>query len=100
MSSKENTGAQEAKYGQKMIEVRIRFWTNDIASEKGKVIPKHAWSSGVVRIEPNKAHGIIPKSPKPFHSLMDVSSVVEKVLIEHGIVLHTSKKMRKYILED
>jgi len=94
--SKNAIAEQEAKYGEKMIEVKIRFWTNNIASEKGRIIPKHAWSSGVVRMEPNKSHGIVPDSPRPFHTLMDVSAVIEKVLIEHGIVLHSSTKMKKY----
>jgi hypothetical protein len=98
MQSVEEIEAQEAKHGQKMIEVKIRFWTNDIA-EQGKVIPKHAWASGVVRIEANQAHGIVPGKPRPFHSLLDVTSVIEKVLIEHGIVLHAGRKMKKYFSE-
>ena len=96
MPKRTGISEQEAKHGEKMIEVKIRFWTNDIASETGKIIPKHAWASGVVRIEPNKSHGIVPGKPQPFHSLMDVSAVIEKVLIEHGIVLQTSTKMKKY----
>jgi hypothetical protein len=98
MASKEDIASQEAKQGEKMIEVKIRFWTNDIAPESGKVIPKHAWASGVVRMERNKSHGIEPSKPQPFHSLLDVGGVVEKVLIEHGIVLHPSRKMRKYFV--
>ena len=46
----------EAKQGEKMIEVKLRFWTNDISPEDGKVVPKHAWTSGVVRMEKNKSH--------------------------------------------
>jgi hypothetical protein len=30
----------------KMIEVKVKFWTNDIARQKSKVIAKHAWQSG------------------------------------------------------
>lgn len=86
----------EAKHGKKMIEVSLRFWTNDIAEEKGKIIPKHAWSSGVVRIQGNDSHGISSGNPLPFHSLLDIGSVIERVLLEHGIVLHTSSKMDKY----
>ncbi len=97
MTSEKKLATIEAIHGEKMIEVKIRFWTNNIASEKGKVIPKHAWSDGVVRIEGNKSHGIIPGAPRPFHSLLDVGAVIEKVLIEHGIVLHPSRKMRKYV---
>ena|ERR1035437_3708107 len=91
--------AQEAKHGEKMIEVKIRFWTNDISKEKGKVLPKHAWSSGMVRIEGNKSHGIVPSTPLPFASLLDVGAVIEKVLLEHHIVLHPSQRMSKYFSE-
>jgi DNA mismatch endonuclease (patch repair protein) len=77
-------------------EVVIRFWTDEIAEERGKVIPKHAWSAGVVRIERNESHGIKPSKPLPFHSLLDMGAVIEKVLLEHAIVLHSSRKMAKY----
>ena len=91
-----NLEEKEATHGQKMIEIKLRFWTNDIAEKKGNIIPKHAWASGVVRIEPNKSHGIVPSSPKPFHSLLDVGAVIEKTLIEHGIKLHQPQRMKKY----
>jgi hypothetical protein len=42
---------RKAQQGERMIEVKIRFWTNDIADGKGNIFPKHAWSSGVVRME-------------------------------------------------
>lgn len=76
---------------------KLRFWTNDIAPEPGKIVPKHAWSSGVVRIEGNPSHGIKPNNPLPFHTLLDVGAVIEKVLIDHEIVLHPTKKMKKYL---
>src|SRR5690348_15040250 len=57
--------------GERMIEIKVRFWTNDIADTKGDVIPRHAWSSGVVRMEANHTHGIKPKNPAPFNSLLD-----------------------------
>ena len=40
-----------------LIEERIAFGKNDIAPA-GQIIPKHAWVSGVVRMEPNKTHSI------------------------------------------
>jgi hypothetical protein len=95
-TKRSDIAAQEAEHGEKMVEVKLRFWTNNIAEQKGKVIPKHAWSSGVVRIERNDSHGIKPGTPLPFHSLLDVGAVIEKVLVEHGIVLHPSRKMSKY----
>lgn len=88
---------KEAKHGEKMIEVKVRFWTNDIAEEEGKIVPKHAWSGGVVRMTRNESHGIKPNKPAPFHTLLDLPGVVEQVLIEHGIKLHPSDKMSKYI---
>lgn len=86
----------KANKNERMIEVKLRFWTNNIAKGRGYVRPKEAWSSGVVRIERNSTHGIRPGSPKPFHSLLDVGAVVEKVLIAHGIKLHPSERMQKY----
>lgn len=100
MATKDNIASLEAKQGEKMIEVKVRFWTNDISSESGKVVPKHAWSSGVVRVERNSSHGIVPGNPQPFHSLLDVGAVIEKVLIDHGIVLHPSRRMKKYMADD
>lgn len=96
MEKQDTVTAQLATHGEKMIEVKIRFWTNNIAEGQGKIIPKNAWSSGVVRMEPNESHGIRPLNPLPFHTLMDLPAVIEKVLINHGIVLHQSSKMKKY----
>jgi hypothetical protein len=90
----------EAKHGKKMIEVSLRFWTNGIAKSKGQIMPKHAWSSGVVRVQGNESHGIVSGNPRPFHSLLDVGAVVEAVLVNHGITLHRSRRMKKYMATD
>jgi hypothetical protein len=95
-----SVASTEAKHGKKMIEVSLRFWTNDIAKQKGTIVPKHAWAAGVVRIQGNDSHGIISGNPKPFHSLLDVGSVVESVLMNHGITLHRSRRMKKYMAGD
>ena len=99
MASASKHESLEAKQGEKMIEVKLRFWTNDISPEPGEVLAKHGWSGGVVRVERNKSHGIVPRNPRPFHSLLDVGAVIERVLIDHGIVLHPSRKMKKYIAQ-
>lgn len=88
---------KKAAHGEKMIEVKIGFWTNKIASANGKVVPKHAWAYGVVRMEKNNVHGIVPQGDLPFNSLLDLGAAIEKILIKHGITLHISKKMRKYL---
>jgi hypothetical protein len=100
MKKKINAPDKEAKIGERMIEVKIRFWTNDIAEGKGKVRPKHAWTEGMVGIENNKAHGITSTGLKPFHSLMDLPAIIEKLLIQHGITLHPGRVMQKYIASD
>lgn len=93
----DTVSAREAKHGQKMIEVKLRFWTDGIATEKGKVVPKHAWTSGVVRVTRNDAHGIKPGQPIVFHSLLEIGAAVEKLIIEQGIVLHPGRKDKKYL---
>jgi hypothetical protein len=40
----ESIESREAKHGSKMIEVKVRFWTNDLAERKDRIIPKHAWT--------------------------------------------------------
>jgi hypothetical protein len=100
MAENKKLAALEAKHGKKMIEIKVRFWTNNISSEPGKVIPKHAWASGVVHIQGNESHGIAPGNPKPFHSLLDVGAIIEDVLIEHEIVLHPARRMKKYMVTD
>jgi hypothetical protein len=98
MESGSGAAAKEAKHGEKMIEVKIRFWTDAIGGDN-QIRPKHGWGSGVVRIARNKSHGIKPGRPRPFNSLPEIGAVVERVLIEHGIVLHPSKKMKKYMAD-
>ena len=93
----ETLATKEAKYGQKMIEVKVRFWTNDIAEGKNKIIPKHAWDKGVVRVANNKSHGIAETSPIPFNSLLDVGRAVERCLMDNGIVLKLGSRTRKYM---
>jgi hypothetical protein len=95
MSNVSEIETREAAHGERMIEVKLRFWTDTLA-EKGSVIPKHAWSAGVVRMERNNSHGIVPGAPKPFNSLLDIGAVIEKTLLEQGVVLHPSQRMRKY----
>lgn len=94
---KTSTQSRDAKHGEKTIEIKIRFWTDQIAAEKGKVLPRHAWTSGVVHLERNEAHSIRPSGPIPFNSLMDLGVAIEKALIAHGVTLHASRKMKKYM---
>ena len=98
MKKKGDLEAADRKWHQKMIEVKVRFWTNDLAGEPEKVKPKHAWTSGIVRLRRNDSHGLMPKHPIPFNSLMELPGIIEKALIQHGVVLHAGRKMKKYIV--
>ena len=93
----ETIQSREAKYGERMIEVRVRFFTDGIAEGEGEIMPKHGWTSGVVSMARNESHGISPKNPRPFNSLMDLPRIIERVLIEHGVKLHRTGKTAKYI---
>jgi hypothetical protein len=88
--------AREAAHGKRMIEVKLRFWTNDLGGDKGKILPKHAWGSGVVKMERNDAHGITSGEPLLFNSMAEIPAKLEKVLIDHGVTIHASSRMRRY----
>jgi hypothetical protein len=92
-----DAAAKAAKHGEKMIEVRLRFWTDELAGAKGQVLPGHAWAAGVAHIERNPTHGITPDPPVPFNLLLGVGAAIEKVLIQHGVTLHPTSKMRRYL---
>ncbi len=93
----DNAETREATYGKKMIEVKVRFWTNDLADGKDRIRPKHAWGSGVIRIDGNPSHGIVPKDPIMFNSMAEIPAKIEKVLIDHGVTIHKSARMKKYM---
>ena len=89
-----------AKHGQKMLEVRVRFWTDDIAGKKGEIIPKHARGSGMINIDRNDAHGLTPEKWLAFNSMAEIPAVLEKCLIENGVKIISSRKMKKYKLAE
>ncbi len=93
----ETIESREANLGEKMIEIRVRFWSDELAEKATQIMPKHAWTSGVVRMARNESHNIRPENPRPFNSLMDLPRIIEMVLIEHGVKLHRLGKMAKYI---
>ena len=85
-----------ALHGEKTIELSVRFWTDEMASEKGQIVPKHAWAGGMVHAVRNESHGIVSGEPVPFNSLMELPLAIERVLLAQGIVLHAANQMRKY----
>jgi hypothetical protein len=96
MAKGESADDRESKHGEKMIEVKVRFWTDEI-SGPGLVRPKHGWTGGVVRVKTNRTHGITSGKARPFNSLLDIGSAIERVLKDHGIVLHVGRGMKGYV---
>jgi hypothetical protein len=92
--------AKEAQWGKRMIEVRVRLWTDKIAAGKGVIRPKHAWGAGVVRIDRNVEHGIVAGKGIPFNSMAEIPSKIERVLLDHGVKIHPSSRERRYIVPD
>ena len=86
---------REAQWGNGMIELRVRFWTDGLVEGKGHIRPKHAWGAGVVRMSSNKAHGVTPKNPRPFNSMGEMLDVMEQVLTAHGVRLHPHGRTQK-----
>ena len=74
--------------------IELRFWTDGIAAG-GKIRPRHAWASGVARMERNDAHGIRSGDPIPFNSLLEVGTAIQGTLIAHGVVLLPPPRMAK-----
>jgi hypothetical protein len=93
-----NPKAVKAEIGDRMIELRVKFWTDGIAEKHGEVIPKHAWDSGRVVMATNHAHGIKwGHKGGIFNSILDLPSVIAKILTDHGVTLHLNTKSRKLI---
>ena len=91
--------SRKAVHGEKTIEIKIHFFTNELA-KAGEIRPKHGWTRGTVGITTNESHGIEPGGKRRhFNSLMEIPAAIERVLIENGITLHTGGggKMDHYI---
>ena len=90
----------DAQQGKKMIRLTVRFWTNNIADKKGTVRPKHAWTSGVVKLEGNSLHGIKGGEPIVFRGLLEIGRAIEQALISGEIRLHPAHQTKRYLAED
>ena len=91
------TNSRKALRGERMIVVKVSFWTDSIAEGKGMIRPKHALGSGVVRLQRNRAHRIRPQKDLKFNSVMELLAVIERVLIQARVKLHPSRRMKRYV---
>ena len=87
----------EAKQGHKTIALTVYFFTDGIATEQSKVVPKHAWTNGTVTLRSNPEHGIKAGPHHHFNSLLEITKAVEEALIEGEIILHPTGNMKKYV---
>ena len=84
-----------------MLTLKVRFWTDKIAEGEGQILPKHVWGSGMVTVEPNRAHGLERTSEGvAFNSLLELPRAIEKALIAEKITVHPAARERKYIAAD
>jgi len=83
--------------GEKMIEIRLRFWTNSIAPSKGHILPKHMWSSGTARLIKNDSHGISVEKSELFNTQLEMGVAIETLLIKNKIKVHPGVTMDKYL---
>jgi hypothetical protein len=86
-----------AGHGEKMIEVKVRFFTNALSGSKKRVRPRHGWIRGTVKLDTNAAHRIVGSKAIVFNSLMELPYAIEKLLIRDGITLHLCPRMDKYL---
>jgi hypothetical protein len=96
MSTVASTISAEPKHGSKTLRVSVRFWTNDIADTPGHIVPRHGWTSGVVNVERNEAHGV-ERTSVPFHSMAEIPAAIEQAIADAGITLHLDKREQRYL---
>ncbi len=79
---------KDVPVGERTIELRIRFWTNDIdGNPKGTITQRVCWDGGYVYVGNNKSHGIKNEGGSHFSGLCQLLCSVEKVLDKHDIRL-------------
>lgn len=89
----------KAVHGEKTIEVKLRFWTNNIAETEGDIEPGHCWAFGAVIVPKNSSHGIGGGEPVHFGSLMKMAAAIEQAMIDAGITVHTPAQKKGFFGE-
>jgi hypothetical protein len=88
--------SSQAQRGEKMLEIRIKLWTDQIADAHGEIVPKHAWDGGVVYMPGNKSHAIKSSASEKFHMLLGLPGAIERLFLKNRVQLHLSRRTRKY----
>lgn len=72
----------------KTIGIQIRFFTNDMPGADGGIFQRHAWCSGMVRVQSNPLHGISHTTEHSFRSVWQLLSAILCALKDARITLH------------
>ena len=97
-SSMNAPAERKANHGEKMIEVRVRFWTDEITNTPKVIVPKHAWDFGYVEIAANASHGLKQSgSSVKFNSVLELPQAIADLLVQEGVQLHIGTKLGKLI---
>src|SRR5712692_9174330 len=59
-----------APHGEKMIQLDVRLFTDEIAGP-GKINPQHAWDPGIVPVQAKPSPRLKKGEPIPFNSLLE-----------------------------
>jgi hypothetical protein len=76
-----------AAHGDRTIKVTVALWTDSIATNPGRIVPKQAWPTGMVEVRANPSHGISSGEPIPFNTWNDLQGAVEQALENAGVTL-------------
>jgi len=93
---REERGEKTVEHGNRVIKIELHFWTDGIASEKGKVVPKACWDSGTIHVLKNEGHGIERLEPIHFKSLSELEQKLEEAFKKAGIVVLKRKQKPYY----
>lgn len=76
---------RKAPVGERTIEVRLRFWTDGIASKEGHFLPGFCLESGKAFVIANATHGVPAGNQVDFKNLDDLPRAVAKALESAGV---------------
>jgi hypothetical protein len=86
----------KAKYGERQIFFKVGLFTNELAGERGRIRPKHAWDRGTVDVVPNGSHGI-KSATAFFNSWSEIPLALEKAARKAGVKIHPGTRSRKVV---
>src|SRR5882724_8933670 len=84
--------SKEARTGEKMVILEVRFWTNKLSKRPNHIRPKHIRAKGTVTFRKNVTHGLNSTLGFNFNSIMELPAAIEKLFLRHGIRVHPSQK--------